>query len=75
MKTIYVNLKCEITAYKEVAEGDGMKEVYRVRMSCSCHPSNNRRSGILVIQGGEVLYKIIRCKACTSRKEAHNGTI
>ena len=71
MKTIFVNLKSEVTAAKDAAEAKGL-DVYRCRLECNCKPTSqtgreglNCRNGILVIDlTGHILERVIRCKTC-----------
>lgn len=67
MKTIYVNLKSELTQKKDEMEACGLA-VYRSRMICDCEPYQNRRYGILVVSGDHrVVLRVMRCRACVKR--------
>ena len=82
MKTIYVNLKSEVTGAMHLYQRTG-HTVYRVRTECSCTDGNNRRNGIIAVLDDRIVYKVIRCKGCVNRelelakpgKEAEHGTI
>lgn len=64
MKTIYVNLRSELSLEKARFEKIGFS-VYRTRMDCACTRGNNRRNGILVIDSNNtVVFKAMRCKHC-----------
>ena len=67
MTTNYVATKTAVTGCKNTFEAKGY-EVYRVRMECECHRNNNRRDGIIAIQGDKVIAKVMRCKGCYNRE-------
>jgi hypothetical protein len=69
MKTIFVNLKSEVTSAMVEYFLNGC-DTYRVRLSCNCEHGHNRRSGVLAIQGDTVVCKIIRCKGCAKQAES-----
>lgn len=65
MKTVFVNLKSEVTVAKTVLEAIEFK-VYRTRTHCDCVPGQNRRDAIVAIHADDRAYqvKVIRCKSC-----------
>ena len=63
MKTIYTNLKSELTTQKEAFSKQGYT-TYRTRMSCACKTCFNNRDGVLVLKNNILTHKLIRCKAC-----------
>lgn len=65
MKTTYVRLKSELSQLMHLAENDGA-DCYRTRMQCNCPPCQNRRDGIIVIRGEQVVGRVVRCKVCAS---------
>ena len=73
MKTIYINLKSEVTGAIHLYQGTG-HEVYGVRIECGCTEGNNRRSGMIALKNDILVCKVIRCKSCV-RKEVENGSI
>ena len=76
-ETRFVNKRSELTKEKELAEFCGL-DVYRSRMECNCKPTSpsgktglNRRDGILIVDGnGQIIEKVIRCKACAGKEKA-----
>lgn len=74
MRTTYYNLKSELTARKEHSEGLGYN-VYRTRTTCQCADGKNRRDAVLVADGDVIVWKLVRCKACTSLAPHPVGTL
>ena len=45
---------------------------YRVRTECSCQSrkgADNRRDGLLVVDGDRIILKVVRCKACAKQQK------
>ena len=72
MKKHYVRLKSDVTIAMNVFIELGY-EVLRVRTTCNCHANNNRRNGIIVIDGDRIDTKILRCKACAGKNKGNDS--
>jgi len=67
MKVIYVNKRCEASMLKHAFEAAGFR-VFCVRTECQCQQKDNRRDGLIVLNGDKVLLEIRRCKECFRRQ-------
>lgn len=63
MITNYVRLKSDVTIAMRIYVEMGYT-VYRVRTECGCPVQNNRRNGIIVVNGNVIEHKVLRCKGC-----------
>ena len=65
MLTVFVNKKSELTVFSE----ERYVERYRTRCYCECDAPKNSRDAVLLVYNSIVEIKVIRCKACATRKE------
>lgn len=71
MTVIYVNKRCEVSMLKHAFEAAGF-QCFRVRTECQCKQKENRRDGLIVIDGDRIILEIRRCKECFRR---HNPNL
>lgn len=65
-----LNKKSELSLVGKAFEAAGFK-TYRVRTECDCQSrkgADNRRDGMLVVDGDRIILKIVRCRACAKNQ-------
>lgn len=72
MLTKYVNKKIDLSRFIEL---NRFVDVYRTKSRCQCTDKANIRQTLLVVDKDIIVTKVIRCKACVTRKEATNGNV
>lgn len=65
-----LNKKSELSLVGKAFEEAGFK-TYRVRTECECESrkgADNRRDGMLIVDGDRIILKIVRCRTCAKNR-------